>query len=109
MGHEYETSGGNWVVEPPCVYDENGKLMEPMSTLGSKWQHYTPSGWQVGNTASWLEFGGCWPWFNKRFRVTYMDSHVGSLAVGALTAGCDVRRNWAGKVTDPSKYIWDLR
>lgn len=105
--------GGNWVVEPPCVYDETGTLMEPMSGLGTTWRHYNPSGWnvgwQTGFNYGWLEFGGCWPWFTKRFRVTYMDSHVGTLAVGQLAAGCDVRRNWAGRVNNPEKYLWDLR
>lgn len=105
------TGGGNWVVEPPCVYDVNGVLMEPMKTLKDQgiWYSYPPGGWDVGNPQSWLEFGGCWPWFTKRFRVTYMDTHVGTLPLGRLTAGCDVRAHWAGRVTDHDQYLWDLK
>ncbi len=105
------TGGGNWVVEPPCVYDENGVLEQPMKQHkdAGDWYSYPPGGWWVGDHTSWLEFGGCWPWFTQRFRVSYMDSHVGSLALGQLTAGCDVRAYWAGRVTDPTKYLWDLR
>jgi type II secretory pathway pseudopilin PulG len=105
----YPTGGGNWVVEPPCITDENGRRLEPMASLGNKWRFYTPGGWHVGNSRSWLEFGGAWPWFNKRFRVTMMDSSVKSLSLGQLTAGCDVRRNWAGRAYDGEAYLWDLR
>lgn len=49
--------GGNWVVEPPCVYDINGNLMEPMAALKAQriWYYYgypSNGGWQVGNTRS---------------------------------------------------------
>lgn len=107
------TGGGNWVVEPPCVYDETGNLMEPMAShkaIGN-WYYYNypRGGWDVGVKSSWLEFGGTWPWFNNRFRTTYMDSHIRTVALGQLVAGCDVRSGWAGRVTNASKYIWDLR
>lgn len=107
------TGGGNWIVEPPCVYDTQGKLMEPMDTLKDQgiWYHYNypNGGWRLGDKTSWLEFGGTWPWFNNRFRVTYMDSHVGTVALGRLADGCDLKPRWGGKVTDHDRYMWDLR
>jgi prepilin-type N-terminal cleavage/methylation domain-containing protein len=105
--------GGNWVVEPPCVRDSDGRLLEPMASLDGTWYYYSTNGWLVGwrpgEANSWLEFGGAWPWFNKRFRVTMMDSSVKTMALGQVTDGCDVRRRWTGAAYDPDKYIWDLR
>ncbi len=104
------TGGGNWVVEPPCVYDAAGQLMEPMNQLNTQglWRHYTPIGWTLNtNPNSWLQFGGAWPWFNKRFRTTMLDTSVRTMAVGQLAAGCDLRPLWAGRVLQPEKYMWD--
>ena len=102
--------GGNWVVEPPCIRDSNGRIMIPVSDL-RYYQGY--QGWVLNPSGrspySWLEFGGSWPFFNKRFVVSYCDGHYGSLSVGQLTDGCDVRNNWAGAAYDGDKYLYDLR
>ena len=104
--------GGNWVVEAPCVRI-NGTAdgyLEPISEFRNSttntWRSY--GGWQPG-TQSWLEFGGCWPWFNKRFHVGYFDGHVGTMALGRLVDGCDVRSGFTGLAYDGDKYLWDLR
>jgi prepilin-type N-terminal cleavage/methylation domain-containing protein len=106
--------GGNWVVEAPCVYDKGGTLLEPMADLNTSTQQWASyGGWQVNTTGgppySWIEFGGAWPFFNKRFHVTMTDSSSRTLGLGQLTAGCDVRSNFAGKAFDGDLYIWDLR
>lgn len=104
--------GGNWVVEPPCVYDENGVLLEPMKGLSDQgyWRHYSPGGWLLDTGPnSWLVYGGCWPWFNKRFRVTMMDGSLRTMAIGQLAKGCDLRPRWAGRTTNGEDYLWDTR
>lgn len=102
--------GGNWVAEAPCVRDTAGQYLEPVSdhrnTVTNDWYSY--GGWQP-NTNSWLEFGGAWPWFTKRFRISYFDGHAGTAALGKLVDGCDVRRNFQGAAYDGDKYMWDLR
>jgi len=101
---------GNWVVEPPCIRDSTGNLLIPISDV-KYYQGY--QGWVVNETGqapySWLEFGGAYPFFRKRFTVAYCDGHVGTVALGRLTDGCDVRSNWAGAAYDGDKYLYDLR
>jgi len=102
--------GGNWVAEPPCIRDSTGKIIIPIQDL-KYYQGY--QGWIVNTTGkapfSWLEFGGAYPFFTKKFTISYTDGHAGSVALGKLTDGCDVRTNWAGAAYDGDKYIYDLR
>jgi len=102
--------GGNWVAEPPCIRDSNGNLLIPVSNV-RYYQGY--QGWVVNRTGrapfSWLEFGGAWPFFRRQFTVSFTDGHVRSLSLARLTAGCDVRTNWAGAAFDGDAYIYDLR
>lgn len=106
--------GGNWVIEAPCVRDSNGQLLEPMSrlTTNPRWQNYG-TGWipNPNNVRpySWLEYGGIWPWHFKRVNVTFCDSHVKSMSIAQITAGCDVRRSFGGPAYDTEEYLWDLR
>ncbi|MBS1724385.1 MAG: prepilin-type N-terminal cleavage/methylation domain-containing protein [Armatimonadetes bacterium] len=101
--------GGNWVVEAPCVKDQNGTFLVPVNE--SEWARY--GGWVPNNSGnppySWLEFGGAWPFFTKRFRITMVDSSSRTISIGQLTAGCDVRSAHQGAAYDGDKYIWDLR
>lgn len=101
---------GNWVVEPPCIFDSSGNILIPVSNI-KYYQGY--QGWVVNETGtapySWLEFGGAWPFFTKRFTISYTDGHVGSVPLGTLTGGCDVRTGWAGAAFDGDKYLYDLR
>lgn len=102
--------GGNWVVEPPCIFDSAGNLLIPVSKP-DYYQGY--SGWETNPTGtapfSWLEFGGAWPFFKKKFTVSFTDGHVASLPIGRVTDGCDVRDNWEGAAYDGSRYLYDLR
>lgn len=98
--------GGNWVSVAPCIRDSSNQLLSPLDTT-SNWQTYS-QGWQPG-TKSWLEFGGCWPFFRKRFNITYLDGHNGSRSIAALSEGCDVKPAYKGFAFDGDKYIWDLR
>jgi prepilin-type N-terminal cleavage/methylation domain-containing protein len=108
--------GGNWVVEAPCVLDENGKFLAPLERLqdpnGDFWMNYG-LGWEVNpgpnDQNSWLEFGGCWPFHHKRFTVAFCDTHAKVLPLSAITAGCDVMRQFRGAAYNGEDYLWDLR
>jgi prepilin-type N-terminal cleavage/methylation domain-containing protein/prepilin-type processing-associated H-X9-DG protein len=100
------TGAGNWVVEPPCVYDSGGILLAPTSSE-PEWYYY--GGWAVGNQTSWLEFGGTWYRHARQANVSFMDGHSHSQSVGSLTRGCDVQPSFGGAAYDGDAYLWDLR
>jgi prepilin-type N-terminal cleavage/methylation domain-containing protein/prepilin-type processing-associated H-X9-DG protein len=105
--------GGNWVVEAPCVRDINNQLLSPMSELTSEaglglWRNYGV-GWAVGNSTSWLEWGGLYPHHKQSINMAYVDGHAKALNLGAITAGCDVRPAFQGAAFDLDKYQWDLQ
>ena len=104
--------GGNWVIEAPCVRNPQGQYLSPMSELTSEaglglWQNYGV-GWQVGNTSSWLEFGGLYPFHKTSINISYVDGHAKGVKMGQITDGCDVRPSFAGGAWDLDKYAWDL-
>jgi prepilin-type N-terminal cleavage/methylation domain-containing protein len=118
--------GGNWTIETPCWLDSTGKFLHPMSkyapgTGDGTLQSY-PSGWDASGT-SWFVYGGLWPFYNQtslsniapglkdgHVITGFADSHVKSMPIKAVTAGCPAYGGGAfkGKVTDPDKFIWDL-
>src|SRR5581483_9761231 len=108
--------GGNWVVEAPCVRDENGKYLAPLDRITNGgdeiWQNYG-TGWEVNpapnDRNSWLEFGGCWPFHHKRFTAAFCDTHAKVVPLSSLTVGCDVLRRFAGAAYNGEDYLWDLR
>jgi prepilin-type N-terminal cleavage/methylation domain-containing protein/prepilin-type processing-associated H-X9-DG protein len=104
--------GGNWVIEAPCVRNTNNQYLSPMSELNNPnglgvWQNYGV-GWQVGNTTSWLEFGGLWNFHKVVINIAFVDGHAKGLRMGQITDGCDVRPSFQGAAWDLEKYQWDL-
>lgn len=99
--------GGSWVVDAPCIKDENNTVLQPIKRHLNEWFSY--GGWSPGTT-SWLEFGGAWPWYeHKKFAYLMQDMSARATDVGTLTAGCDVQSAHAGAAFDGDAYIWDLR
>lgn len=102
--------GGNWIAEAPCVRDSSGNYLVPTSNIAN-WYSY--GGWNPNPTGQapfrWSEFGGAFPWFNKRFTTGFADGHVKSLSVGEVAKGCDVRPSFGGAAYDGDAYKWDLR
>lgn len=113
------TGGGNWVIETPCWLDENGALLQPMARAGADlWSYGT--GWSTTN--NWLIYGGLWPFYNQtsvagfpglkdgHVIIGFADSHVKTMNVKSLTAGCSGfgvgTRN--GRRIDRDKFLWDL-
>ncbi len=98
--------GGRWIVAPPCRYEMRGPTR--FDTFASEGEAWSPdTGWSA--TRGGLPYGGAWPWHGKRINVVRIDGSAKSLALEAMTAGCDARPNWAGVISDPGQYIWDLR
>jgi prepilin-type N-terminal cleavage/methylation domain-containing protein len=120
------TGGGNWVIETPCWQDANGNMLRPMSqyaagTGDGTLQSY-PGGWS-NSGASWLVYGGMWPFYNQtslsnispglkdgNVVVGYTDTHVKSLSIRKVTDGCTAwgTGQFKGKVTDTDKFVWDF-
>jgi len=96
---------GNWVIEPPCIYDSTGTLLVPTSSPSELWYY---GGWSPG-TNSWLEFGGVWFRHTRRTNVTFMDSHAHNQSLNSLVAGCNVLPFFGGAAYDGDLYLWDLR
>jgi prepilin-type N-terminal cleavage/methylation domain-containing protein/prepilin-type processing-associated H-X9-DG protein len=94
--------GGNWVVEAPCLLDENGQIMNPPAPAGMRYNNYT-GGWT--NSPVWLTYGGMWPWHkNGMINTLFADGHVKAMPIKALAEGCDQttkRRN------NKNTYLWD--
>ncbi len=119
------TGGGNWVVETPCWLDSNGQLMAPysqyQSASGAGQAYNYGSGWAPDPTA-WNVYGGVWPFYNQTDSkaaaasqnghaiVAFADSHVKSMSISAIAAGCSAygTGGFKGTVTDASKFIWAL-
>jgi prepilin-type processing-associated H-X9-DG protein len=118
-GRSEETTGGSWLVYPPCRYAKHGALVydsfqlsaSQMAQGGGGPEVFTPTdpGWDVSGAFSSRMYGGAWPWHSGRMNVARVDGSVRSFAPSALSRGCDVQDNWAGKIFDPSLYMWDLQ
>jgi prepilin-type N-terminal cleavage/methylation domain-containing protein len=117
------TGGGNWVVQTPCWQDANGNYLAPLGGLASSGELFSyGSGWQP-IPGHWDVYGGLWPFYttsnvdaaaaaqNGQVIVGFADSHVKSMAISAVAAGCSAYGETAlkGTVTDPSKFIWNLQ
>lgn len=113
--------GGNWIADSPCIRDLNNNLLLPLPSGATTYWSF--GGWTMQNNAvSWLVFGGSWPWhmgknrgaetWNRRNEgiivANYLDGHTKPQKVDALTAGCDARPAFAGRVFDHDRYEWDL-
>jgi prepilin-type N-terminal cleavage/methylation domain-containing protein/prepilin-type processing-associated H-X9-DG protein len=100
------TGGGNYALDPPCrrLLDGTDTFPSVAPAAGRYWF----GGWNPGSPNEWNVFGGAWPWHNDTTVVGFADGHVKAMKIGALTAGCDVRNGWAGRITDRQAYLWDL-
>ncbi|HVL38116.1 MAG TPA: DUF1559 domain-containing protein [Fimbriimonadaceae bacterium] len=105
--------GGNWLVAPPCRYARvNGIAIDSFGG-GRGTSIYLPDqhreGWKVHNPNSGMVYGGAWPWHEGRMNTVRIGGNVKSIAPPELSAGCEVRPGWQGRITDPSAYLWDIQ
>jgi len=99
--------GGNVGVDPPCIFDADGKDTRPgYSQLDN---YYWYEGWNPTQPNAWNVFGGVWPWHGSKGQVVtnFADGHTKSVAIGRLGAGCNVQDRWGGRITDPAVYMWN--
>jgi prepilin-type N-terminal cleavage/methylation domain-containing protein/prepilin-type processing-associated H-X9-DG protein len=100
------TGGGNYALDPPCRrYLDGTDSFPPKPGCTS---FYWFGAWNPGSPNAWNVFGGAWPWHNEMANVAFADGHVKSFKINALTAGCDVRNGWGGRIFDRNIYLWDL-
>jgi prepilin-type N-terminal cleavage/methylation domain-containing protein/prepilin-type processing-associated H-X9-DG protein len=100
------SGGGNYALDPPCR-----RLLDGTDTFPPKpgcTSFYWFGAWNPGSPLAWNVFGGAWPWHNDMANVAFADGHVKSMKMGALTAGCDVKNAWGGRIFDRNAYLWDL-
>jgi prepilin-type N-terminal cleavage/methylation domain-containing protein len=114
------TGGGNWVIQTPCWQDSNGNNLPPFNSFSPPilLESY-PTGW-VPDPGYWDVYGGLWPWYtasnvdaaagaqNAQVIIGFADSHVKSMPISAVAAGCSAYGETAqkGTVTNASAFIW---
>jgi prepilin-type N-terminal cleavage/methylation domain-containing protein/prepilin-type processing-associated H-X9-DG protein len=98
--------GGNYALDPPCrrLVDGSDTFPSVAPSTGRYWF----LGWRPTQPLAWNVFGGVWPWHNETIDVAFSDGHVKTMKIGAITAGCDVRDGWGGRIFNPDIYLWDL-
>ncbi len=118
--------GGNWVIETPCWKDTNGNIMRPMDRYapgtGDGTLRNYGNAWDATGTL-WDVYGGLWPFYNQtsleniahglkdgHVILGMADSSTKSKPLFSTIAGCSAYGGggFAGTVTDPSKFMWDL-
>ena len=97
--------GGSGTVDPPCRDYSDGTD----SFAASKgfdylaWWH----GWHPDHPQWGGHYGFVWPRHGDRANVIFCDGHCKALTMDQLAAGCDVKEEWGGVITDPQKYRWN--
>jgi prepilin-type N-terminal cleavage/methylation domain-containing protein len=98
--------GGIWVVDPPCrVTVDNIDTFPPFppGTNAFWWL----GAWNPGQPKASNVFGAVWPWHGETAIVTFADTHVKALRIPQISAGCDVKDQWRGRIYDRDAYLWD--
>ncbi|MDK3161114.1 type II secretion system protein [Kamptonema cortianum] len=104
--------GGNFLVLPPCRFALNdGQIVDSFGISGGKSTNIFQGnlGWVEKSPDIFAQAGGLYAWFKTSITVSFTDGHTARLRMNQITAGCDVRENWAGYILNESQYIWDLR
>lgn len=103
------SGGGSWLVLPPCRYYSTGGQVIDSFGLEANYRLFTPmnaQGWMVKRTTG-SGLGFTWPWHDGTMNVARTDGSAMNLSPSRLTAGCFLRPNWAGFISDPKDYEWD--
>lgn len=108
------TGGGSWLVVPPCRFDENNEDSFTADESDPNVKNVftdNANGWEVGQLASPLQYGGTWPWHSGGTRMTTVTASgtARTFSPQEIAQGCDVQPNWMGKINKPEKYEWDLK
>lgn len=100
--------GGSYIVIPPCRYVfRGGQRVDTFGFSGAG--VLTPRrGWSPEDPLSKFRYGLAWPWHDTRMNIGRAMGGSKSYAITQLSEGCDVKSDWAGYISDPSKYTWDV-
>jgi len=100
--------GGSWLVVPPCRFEvRNGQTIDSF-LIGMGSSMYTPTmGWDRDKDSPYV-YGSAWPWHSSKMNIIRVDGSAAAISAEALAAGCNVRENWRGTISDASIYMWDL-
>jgi prepilin-type N-terminal cleavage/methylation domain-containing protein len=109
------TGGGTWLVVPPCRYyppvSQGAAIVDSFTgAVKSQSQVFTTSvGWEPQDLTSATVYGGAWTWHLGRLNVAEVDGSVKNVDPAQLSNGCNLLGRWAGLITDPVAYMWDLQ
>ena len=105
------TGGGSWLVVPPCRYAMSASaVLDTFTGSTTETDVFTNSfGWRVRDDGSPLIYGGAWPWHTGKVNIAYVDGSARDVTTQQLGAGCDVKSDWKGYISDPDAYMWDVR
>ncbi|MEA2552327.1 MAG: hypothetical protein QOJ65_503 [Fimbriimonadaceae bacterium] len=103
------TGGGSWLVVPPCRYDLNEVDTFITDTQVNTVFTNDATGWDVGQIASPLQYGGTWPWHRGRMTPVSATGSARSLTSSQISDGCDLKPSWQGHIDKPDRYQWDLK
>lgn len=102
--------GGSYLIIPPCrYYAADGADSFNLSSVKDDKVFTASHAWDDSAKPQHHQFGGLWPWHSGRLNSVMADGSVKSRAVQQLVDGCRVKPNWGGLITDPKRYLWDLR
>jgi type II secretion system protein G len=98
--------GGNWDLDPPSR-TFNGIDTFPYAGNSPYWF----GGWMPSQPKAWNVYGGVWPYHlgGEQAIVIFTDTHVKTMKIPQIAAGCDVRDAWGGQILDRDAYLWDLQ
>ncbi len=99
--------GGNWALDPPArttVDNIDTFVFPPGATV-----YYWFGGWNPSKPLAWNVYGGSWPWHGDLVNVIFTDTHVKTMKIPQIAAGCEVKDGWTGRIYDRDAYLWDLK
>lgn len=106
------TLGGNYLVVPPCRYQQSaGFRIDTVAEGFGEVEILSPDDkWRRSFTGELVEFGSTWNWHGSMTMVVYVDGRVKPMRMDGLMTGCVLNPNDSfGTILDANTYVWDLR
>jgi hypothetical protein len=106
------TGGGSYLAIPPCRYELDSSLkidsFFQQAAVNSPEVLTANPGW-TGQPDTTFVYGGAWPWHTGRMTTVTLAGNAQALTPDQLGAGCEVKTNWTGLISDGSKYLWHIK
>ncbi len=102
--------GGHYLVLAPCRLENvNGQIVDTTGHAVSNGSFFREGLIWVQTANKFFEAGGLWPWHGDRVTVTMVGGNIKLMSLPQTAQGCNVRTDWNGLISDPTRYIWDIR